>query len=201
MSNTTKNKRKIRANIIKNVIPFAILFLVVFSFLQGCARGGSGGGIGEKQITFQVTCAGDVDNNDGNYFIAMRTGSDSAFAPGDEVDDWQDGDYFVLWDFFNDFSLYEIIDSDSEEISVFLTSDIDNQQFSVTFPLSEIGDPNIIYCNVVTTDILNETLDSLDDSLTINTNSVMPETVSDLEGDQVEAPFDIVEVTATVYTP
>jgi hypothetical protein len=205
-----------RANIFNkkrwlNIFSISLLFLFLLftlSLLQGCARwpngngNGNGNGGGVKKLMIQVYFDGPLDPENGQYYIAMRPDPTVLFAPGNEVNSWQDGDYYILYDSF-EFSLNKVVEgSESNEDLGILDPIIEDKNIRITLDLSDIGNPNKIYTNVVTTDSLNNTLDYLDDQLVIDTSTI-PSTQSfnDAQGDTEDSSYDIIEASATIYIP
>ena len=189
------------------ILFFIVIFfsLVIFTFLQGCARwpngNGNGNGDGEKKMILEVYFDDSLNTENGKYYIAMRPDPEVSFAPGNEVNSWQEGDYYIIWDSF-ECSLYRVIEGQEENNFIgFLNPNTEEDNYRITLELSDIGDPEDIYCNVVTTDNLNNTLDYLDEVFIIDTGNLFTQIVYDAEDDTDDSSYDITEVRVTVYTP
>ena len=189
---------------IMNVKRAIIIFLVIgtLAVVAGCARWPEGPepepGETEYQLEITVEVAGIIDSSDGMYYIVMDADGNSATGPGYDILFWDDRFYYIkLEDGFFDFAQ---VQDDFE--SIFDGGNFSGDNIQVTIALSDIGDPNSIDINVVTTDSENNTYDYLDSYFTINT--VLGSTVTredsadDLENG--EADFDITKVTAEITT-
>jgi len=154
----------------------------------------------EYQLQITVQVLGELNVNDGIYYIVLDNNGNSADGPGGEVADWEDEYYYVqLDDWGFDFTRVE-----EGASSIALTdSVVGDDEFQVTISLSDLGEiENSIDFNVVTTDSDNNTYYYLDNYLTIGTTlgSTAEDyySSSDLEDDEDD--FNIIGVIAEIIT-
>jgi len=182
------------------IILLAIGLMVV---VTGCARWPYGpepepGTEYQLQITVQVL--GEINVNDGIYYIVLDNNGNSADGPGEEVDDWEDEYYYIqLDDWGFDFTRVEEGSS-----SITLTdSSVGVDELQVTISLSDLGETeDSIDFNVITTDLDNNTYDYLDNYLTIKTTfgSMAEDYDSPGDSENDEDDFDIIGVIAEIIT-
>jgi hypothetical protein len=195
------SNRKIPKEIFSGLIIFSIILLV-----SGCARwpgGGPGPGPGgtNYQLKITVEVAGEINTtfaNEGIYYIALDADNDSADGPAGDLSLW--GDYYYI-KLENDFFSFVKLKDGKESILNGGIFSIDGNQLQATIALSDLGDPQSIDINVVTTDSDNSTYDSLDNNyFSISTNLLSSEERTDWEGDSGAGgvDFDIVRVTAEI---
>jgi hypothetical protein len=197
-----KNRYKI--NWKKLSITCLALVFTIF-MINGCARWpeepNGGGGDGEKQLIVKVEIndEGTINTDDGNYYIVFDTDKDASFPPDDDIENWQEGYYYVKLE--NDiFYFGEVLEAGTTE--QFFTGTISDNYFQVNINLSDLSDPEGIHMNVVTTDTENETYDDLDSDFYIDTSLIFPKTETDSLQDSDGGPdFDIAQVTTTILTP
>jgi len=195
----TKNRQKINW---KQLSIFCLTIVITAFLINGCARWpeepNGGGGAGEKQLIVKVEIneEGTVNTDEGNYYIVFDTNKDASFPPDDDVDNWEDGYYYIKLDDFG-FSFGQVGDSEG------IYSGTDSEKyFQVTISLADLGNPEGIHMNVITTDTDNETYDALDTDFYINTSLLFPKTETDSLEDSTGGPdFDITQVTTTILTP
>ena len=153
----------------------------------------------EYQLEITVEVAGEINVNEGIYYIVLDADGNSATGPEYNISFWDDRFYYIkLEDEFFDFAQVE----DNFE-STFDGGSFSGDKIQVTVALSDLEDPNSIDINVVTTNSENKTYDHLDGYFTINTTVLgSTETREDSEGDSGDggADFDIVKVTAVITT-
>ena len=185
----------------KKIIWSLLILLGIVVAISGCARWPyePGPGTGTKyqlQITVQVL--GEININDGMYYIILDNNGNSADGPGEEVDGWNDDYYYVKLDGMG-FSFAQVKD-DFE--SIFDGGSFSGDKVQVTIALSDLEDPNSIDINVITADSDNNTYDHLDGYFTISTYWGFSKTINDSEGDSGDGgvDFDIVKVTAEITT-
>lgn len=185
---------------IMNVKRAIIIFLLIgaLTVVAGCARWPEGPGPEpgtDYQLKITVEVAGIINSSDGMYYIVMDADGNSATGPGCDILSWDDRFYYIkLEDEFFDFAQKE---EGSPELYL-ADSLISGNKIQVTIALSDLGDPNSIDINVVTTDSENNTYDHLDSYFTISTvlNSTGEGVVS---GDGTGGEnFDIVKATAVI---
>jgi len=182
-----------------------ILFLIigVLTVVAGCARWPEGPEPGpgtEYQLQITVQVLGEINVNDGIYYIVLDNNGNPADGPGGEVDDWEDEYYYVqLDDWGFDFTRVEEGSS-----SIALTDSlIGVDELQVTISLSDLGEiEDSIDFNVVTTDLDNNTYDYLDNYLTIGTTfgSMAEDYDSPGDSENDEDDFDIIGVIAEIIT-
>jgi len=147
-----------------------LLIIVIILVVSGCARWPNGPGPGpgtEYQLQITVQVLGEINVNDGIYYIVLDNNGNSADGPGGEVDDWEDEYYYVQLDDWG-FDFTQVEEGSS---SIALTDSlIGVDELQVTISLSDLGEiEDSIDFNVVTTDLDNNTYDYLDSYLTIGT--------------------------------
>jgi hypothetical protein len=152
----------------------------------------------EYQLKITVEAAGEINADEGIYYIVLDTDENSADGPVDDLFFWDEDFYYIKldnWGFY-----FAQVKDDSE--SSFEGGNILGNIFQVTIALIDLGDPNSIDINVVTTDSDNNPYDHLDSYFTINTNLGSKPPIVDSSGDSGESGpnFDIVKVIAEITT-
>ena len=152
----------------------------------------------EYQLEITVEVAGEINADEGIYYIVLDTNENSADGPGDDLFFWDDDFYYIKLD---DWGFYFAQVKDDSESS-FEEGNISGNIFQVTIALSDLEDPNSIDINVITTDSENNTYDHLDSYFTINTNLGSKPPIVDSSGDSGDGgpDFDIIKVTAEITT-
>ncbi|OQY39006.1 hypothetical protein B6228_03725 [Candidatus Atribacteria bacterium 4572_76] len=180
-----------------------LLIIVIILVVSGCARWPNGPGPGpgtEYQLQITVQVLGEINVNDGIYYIVLDNNGNSADGPGGEVDDWEDEYYYVQLDDWG-FDFAQVEEGSS---SIALTnSSISDDELQVTISLSDLGEiEDSIDFNVVTTDLDNNTYDYLDSYLTIGTTfgSMAEDYDSPGDSENDEDDFDIIGVIAEIIT-
>jgi len=183
----------------------AIIFLLAIGLMvvvTGCARWteepepeqGT-----DYQLEITVEVAGEINSDDGIYYIVIDADGDPATGPGEYILPWEDSYYYIKLE--NDFFYF----AKPEESFEYYTGEIsdDSKSFQVHIVLSDlIEDPNSIDINVVTTDSEGNNYDHLDSYFTIYTilGSTEEGIVSEGGSEEGGADFDIVKVTAKITT-
>jgi len=184
----------------------AIIILLIIGIIvvvSGCARwpyGPEPGPGTEYQLEITVEVAGEINTDEGIYYIVFDADSDSTDGPGDDVDLWDDDYYYIKLDWMESFYFAQVNDSESYFNGGNITG---SNKFQITIAISDLGDPTKIDINVLTTDSDNHTYDSLSDGyFFISTSWGSSETISDFEDDSGDGgeDFDIVKVTAVITT-
>jgi len=194
--------------IIKKLKKYSLccLIIIIISFLlNGCARWpeepNGGNGVGQKLLNIRVEINGEgtINTDEGNYYIVFDTNKNAPFGPDDDIENWQEGYYYVKLE--NDiFYFGEILEVGTSE--QFMSGTISDNYFQVTINLADLGNPQGIHMNVITTNTDNETYDALDPDFYINTDLIFPKTETDLLFDSTgSADFDITQVTTTILIP
>ena len=180
-----------------------LLIIVIILVVSGCARWPNGPGPGpgaEYQLQITVQVLGEINVNDGIYYIVLDNNGNSADGPGGEVDDWEDEYYYVQLDDWG-FDFTQVEEGSS---SIALTDSlIGVDELQVTISLSDLGEiEDSIDFNVVTTDLDNNTYDYLDSYLTIGTTfgSMAEDYDSPGDSENDEDDFDIIGVIAEIIT-
>jgi len=193
-------------NLKKTKLGICLLIAIVVTLLStGCARWpeepGPVPGESEYQLKITVQVLGELNVNDGIYYIVLDNNGNSADGPGEEVADWEDEYYYVQLDDWG-FDFTQVEEGSS---SIALTDSLisDDDEFQVTISLSDLGEiENSIDFNVITTDLDNNTYYYLDNYLTIGTTlgSTAEDysSSSDLEDDEDD--FNIIGVIAEIIT-
>ena len=178
-----------------------LLMIGIIAGVSGCARWpepepeppGT-----EYQLEITVEVSGIINSSDGMYYIVMDADGNSATGPVDDILFWDEDFYYIkLEDEFFDFAQ---VKDDFE--STFDGGSFSGNKIQVTIALSDLGDPNSIDINVITTDSDNNTYDHLDSYFTINTDlgSTEEGVVSEGGSEEGGADFDIVSVKAKIKT-
>jgi len=186
------------------IILLAIGLMVV---VTGCARWPDGPepepGETEYQLEITVEVTGEINSDDGIYYIVLDADGNPATGPEYDISLWEGNFYYVKFDYLGCY-LYP-----KEEGSVILlTSSIfDNgKKLRMTIALSDLGVPSdidfSIDINVVTTDSEGNNYDQLDSYFTIyNILGSTEEGIVSEGGSEEGGPdFDIVKVTAVITT-
>jgi len=190
-------------------IPKAIFsWLIMFSIIllvSGCARWPDGPGPepGETdyQLNITVEVAGEINTYDGIYYIGLDANNQSIDGPEEDIILWDDEYYYLKFE-NNLFSFAQV--KDGVESTFNGVSIVSTNKFQVIIALSDLGNPNSVDINVLTTDSDSNTYDSLDNYFTINTDLGSSEDITDSEGDLWEGggvDFDLVKVTAQIILP
>lgn len=194
----------------KQVFLYYLIFCMIAFLLSGCARWtddpNGGGGDGEKQLTIRVEINNDgqINTNDGIYYIVFDTDKDASFPPDEDIENWEDGYYYIKLDGFG--YSFEEIGGPGQSFSI--PTQQGNNYFQASISLSRLDDPEKISMNVITADTDNEVYDYLDfglaSNLTINNTSMIPSSnsVEDVLGDSANSlDYDIYKVTTILSTP
>lgn len=182
------------------------LVIVITAFLiNGCARwpeepnGENGSGQKQLIVKVEINDEGTINTDEGNYYIVFDTDKDASFPPDDDIEDWQEGFYYVKLE-SDTFYFGEVLEVGTSE--QYFTGTIADNNFQVSIKLSDLGDPEGIHMNVITTDPDNEAYDALDSDFYIDTSLIFPKTETDAPQDSDGGPdFDITQVTTTILTP
>ncbi|MBU4602365.1 hypothetical protein KKA86_04625 [bacterium] len=185
---------------IMNVKKAIIIFLMIgtLTVVAGCARWPYEPGPEPEpdyQLKITVEVAGVINADEGIYYIVMDADGNPATGPGENISFWDDRFYYIkLEDEFFDFAQKE---EGSPELYL-ADSLISGNKIQITIALSDLGDPNSIDINVLTTDSDNNTYDHLDSYFTISTvlGSTGEGVISG--GGTGGADFDIVKATAVI---
>jgi len=180
-----------------------LLMIGVIAGVSGCARWPDGPGPGpgtEYQLQITVQVLGEINVNDGIYYIVLDNNGNSADGPGEEVDGWNDDYYYVKLDYWG----FDFARVDESSSSIALTDSlIGDDELQVTISLSDLGElEDSIDFNVVTTDSDNITYDYLDNYLTIGTTfgSMAEDYPSGSGTENYEEDFIIIGVIAEIIT-
>jgi len=180
-----------------------LLMIGIMVVVAGCARWPNGPGPGpgtEYQLEITVEVAGEINADEGIYYIVLDADEESIDGPGDDLFFWDDDFYYIELE--NDFFYFAQVEEGSPELNLTDYS-YSEDELQVTIALSDLGNPSSIDINVITTDSDNNTYDHLDGYFTINT-TVLGSTVTreDSAGDSGEGgeDFDIVKVKAEITT-
>jgi hypothetical protein len=180
-----------------------LLMMVVIAGVSGCARwpyGPEPEPGTEYQLEITVEVAGEINTDEGIYYIVFDADSDSTDGPGDDVNLWDDDYYYIILDEWG-FSFAQV--KDVIESTFYGGSITGVNKFKITIAISDLGDPTRIDINVLTTNSDNLTYDSLSDGyFFIRTDWGSSRTIDESEGDSGEGgeDFDIKKVTAVITT-
>jgi len=177
-----------------------LLLTIGIIVVGGCVRypdGHNGNGEAIYQLEITVEVAGEINSDDGIYYIVLDADGNPADGPEDDILFWEDNYYYIkLEDGFFDFTQVEE-GSPELDLTNYLYSE---NELQVTIALSDLGSPSSIDINVTTTDSDNNTYDHLDSYFTINTDlgSTGEGVVSEGGSEEGGPDFDIVKVTAEI---
>ena len=178
-----------------------LLIIISLFILSGCARwpyDPPGPGETEYQLKITVEVAGEVNAEDGLYYIVLDADGNSADGPDEDIYFWEDEYYYVQLDDWG----FEFTRVEEGSSSIALTgSSISDNEFQVIINLNDLDNPgNSIDFNVVTTDTDNNAYDYLDNYLTIGTalGSTAEDYDSQGDSESEEDNFDIIGVTAEI---
>jgi hypothetical protein len=188
-------------------IPKAIFsWLIIFSIIllvSGCARWPDGPGPepGETdyQLKMTVEVKGEINTDEGIYYIVLDADSESIDGPDADINFWDDEYYYIKLE--NDFFYFAQVKDDVEK--TFSGGTYSGNKIQATIALSDLENPSSIDINVLTTDSDNNTYDSLDSYFSISTGFGSSKDIPDSEGDSGDGgvDFDIVKVTAQITIP
>ncbi|HBY56754.1 MAG TPA: hypothetical protein DEG96_02655 [Candidatus Atribacteria bacterium] len=187
----------------KKIIWSLLILLGIAVAVSGCARWPDGPGPGPGKPAYQlkitVEVKGEINTDDGIYYIALDTDENSADGPDYNVEDWENDFYYVKFDSTGVY--FSRVEEGSASISL-TDSSSSEKTLQVTIAVSDLGSPSSIDINVLTTDPGNNTYDYLEPYFTIYTDLGSSMNKPDSRSDSGEggADFDIVKVTALITT-
>jgi len=178
-----------------------LLMIGVIAVISGCVRY-----LGEPepepgtdyQLKITVEVVGEINSYDGIYYIVLDTDEDSAYGPEDDLFFWDDDFYYIKLE--DGFFYFARVEEGSPELQLTDSSDEGNS-LQVIIALSDLGDPTSIDINVLTTDEVDNTYDSLSEYFTIDITYNPSVEEEDPPNDSEDGPdFDIRKVTAEITT-
>ncbi|MHC2995201.1 MAG: hypothetical protein IBV53_06865 [Candidatus Atribacteria bacterium] len=185
----------------------AWLLLIIFGLMivvSGCARWpdepGPGPGEPEYQLEITVEVKGEINNDEGIYYIVLDADGNPVDGPRDDILFWEDSYYYIKLE--NGFFYFAQVEEGSPELQ--LTDSLySGNKLQVIIAVSDLGDPSSVDINVITTDLVNNTYDHLDSYFTISTGFGSSKDISDSEGDSGDGgpDFDITYVTVNIVIP
>lgn len=188
-----RNTRKPRLRSL--LLVFSVIFVIFF--INGCARWPDGpGGVEQKLLVIRVDINenGEINTEDGNYYIVFNTKEDAESPPSQDIDDWKEGYYYIKLDSFG--FCFGQWGSPCQHTSVGVKGE---KYFQINLDLDDLGNPEKIFMNIITTDNDDETYDFISNpsELTIDTsgtdyNKIVIDFSSDSTGG---VDFDIIKVT------
>ena len=187
----------------KKILVLLVMMLGLVVLFSGCVRWPDGPEPGpgepEYQLKITVEVKGQINTDEGIYYIVLDTDGDPTDGPGDGILFWEDNYYYIKLDSMGFY--FAQVEEGSTELEL-TDSSYSGNKIQVIIAVSDLEDPNSVDINVITTDLDNNTYDHLDSYFTISTGFGSSEDISDSEGDSgdVGADFDIVEVTAEITT-
>jgi len=179
-----------------------LLMIGIIAVVAGCARWpepepeppGT-----EYQLEITVEVAGEINPDNGIYYIGLDTDGQTGTGPGKDVDDWEGVFYYIKLDFVG----CHLHSDDGESEKDLDFSYDESNKLEITVNLSDLGNPeSSIDINVVTTDSKgNTTYDYLNDYFNILTTIYATDLEDDeAEGEGFSSNFDIVKVEALITT-
>jgi hypothetical protein len=190
-------------------IPKAIFsWLIIFSIIllvSGCARWPDGPGPepGETDYQLEITVEvkGEINTDEGIYYIVLDADSESIDGPGEDIIFWDEEYYYIKLE--NGFFYFAQVKDDAES-TFYGGSIVSTNKFQVIIAISDLENPSSVDINVLTTDSENITYDSLDNGyFTINAKTLgsIPDILEDPVDSQDGVDFVIVKVTAQITIP
>lgn len=183
------------------IILLAIGLMVV---VTGCARWPEGPepepGETEYQLEITVEVAGEINSDDGIYYIGLDADGNPATGPGYDISFWDDRFYYIKLE--DGFFYFAQVEEGSPELYL-ADSLFSGNKIQVTIALSNLENPNSIDINVITTDTESSIIyEHLDSYFTVNTvlGSTEEGVVSEGGSEEGGPDFDIVKVTAEIIT-
>ena len=187
----------------KRIVWFLLIILGLTITVGGCARWPDGPEPGpdepEYQLEMTVEVAGEINFDDGIYYIVLDADGDPTDGPVDDILFWENSYYYIKLE--NGFFYFAQVEEGSPELQ--LTDSLySGNKLQVIIAVSDLEDPNSVDINVITTDLDNNTYDHLDSYFTISTGFGSSNSETDSEGDSGDggADLDITSVTAEVTT-
>jgi hypothetical protein len=178
-----------------------LLMIGVIAVISGCVRypGEPEPEPGtDYQLKITVEVVGEINSYDGIYYIVLDTDEDSAYGPEDDLFFWDDDFYYIKLE--DGFFYFARVEKGSPELQLTDSSDEGNS-LQVIIALSDLGDPTSIDINVLTTDEVDNTYDSLSEYFTIDITYNPSVEEEDPPNDSEDGPdFDIRKVTAEITT-
>ena len=176
-----------------------IIFLMIgiMAVVAGCARGPTGPGETNYQLKITVEVAGEINTDEGIYYVVLDADSESIDGPVADINFWYDEYYYIKLE--NDFFSFAQVKDEVE--STFYGGSFSGNKLQATIALSDLGNPNSIDINVITTDLDNNNYDYLDEGyFTISTEIGSEVTQSDSPDDSGEGEinFNLLEVYADI---
>ncbi len=182
---------------VKKVI-IILLMIGIMVIISGCARWPDGPGPGpgpetDYQLEITVEVVGEIDPDNGIYYIGLNPDGDTKPGPDSYLDSWQGEYYYIKLDNWG-CNLYS---KDENALPISLDNySYNGNELKIKFFLSDLGEVETsIDVNVVTADSNDSVYDYLDDCINISTMLYTERegiSLNDLEED--EADFDIREV-------
>ncbi len=199
MENQEKKVNRVKPSLRSLLLVFSVIFVIFF--INGCARWPDGpGGVEQKLLVIRVDINenGEINTENGNYYIVFDTKEDALLPPPKDIDDWEEGYYYIKLDNYGlCFGQWGI--SPCQYTSVNVEGE---KYFRINLDLDELGNPEKIFMNVITTNNDDETYDYMDNSpeLTIDTSwTDYNKIVDDFSSDSAGVPdFDIIKVTISL---
>ncbi|MBA7514582.1 hypothetical protein ES705_06614 [subsurface metagenome] len=175
-----------------------LLMIGILAVVSGCARWPDGPGPGpgpetDYQLEITVEVVGEIDPDNGIYYIGLNPDGDTKPGPDSYLDSWQGEYYYIKLDNWG-CNLYS---KDENALPISLDNySYNGNELKIKFFLSDLGEVETsIDVNVVTADSNDSVYDYLDDCINISTMLYTERegiSLNDLEED--EADFDIREV-------
>src|SRR5680860_322347 len=135
-------------NVKKAII--VLLMIGILAGASGCARWPEGPepepGT-EYQLEITVEVAGEINTDEGIYYIVFDADSDTTDGPGDDVNLWDDDYYYIKLGWMESFYFAQVNDTETYFYEGSITG---TNKFQVTVAISDLGDPTKIDINVLT---------------------------------------------------
>ncbi len=186
----------------RRIIWLLLIILGLIIVVSGCARWPDGPGPPgepEYQLNINVEVKGEINTDEGMYYIVLDADGNPIDGPEDDVRFWEDDFYYIKLDGIG-FNFVQV-EEGSPEMQL-TDSSYSGNKIQVIIALSDLADPTSVDINVLTTDSNNNTYDSLESYFSISTGFGSSKDISDSEGDSEDGgvDFDIAKVTAQITT-
>lgn len=176
------------------LLVFSVVFVIFF--INGCARWPDGpDGVEQKLLIIRVNINenGEINTEDGNYYIVFNTKEDAESPPSQDIDDWEEGFYYIRLDDIG--FCFGQWNSSCNYTSI--VGNVNDKYFQVNIELESLGNPERIFMNIITTDNDDdETYDSIGNPPELTIGTDYNKIVDDFSSDSTGGPdFDIIKVT------
>ena len=177
------------------------IMVVVFGCVRYPGEPGPEPGEIDYQLKITVEVKGEINTDEGRYYIGLDTDGQSGIGLGSDIEYWEGNYYYVKFDSIGCYLYPKEEGSTISPLSLsYSISDMESK-LQITIALNDLGNPEeSIGINVVTTDSDGSTIyDYLEDNFYINTDLYSTSGgIPSIDLDDDEVNFDIKEVKAEI---